>query len=388
MKKYLLILIFFCFGNTVVLKSIAQNISVDFQVFYNELSPYGMWVNNVDYGYVWVPNLGADFRPYSTNGYWIYTVEGWTWVSNYSWGWAPFHYGRWYNDDIYGSIWVPDNQWGPGWVNWRSNAQYFGWSPMRPSFGIGHHEYISGWRFVRTEHFGRRDINNYYVNRTNNVAIIKNTTIINNFHTDKIRNVSYNAGPNRMDVEKHTGKSIQPIAIKENDKPGQNVNTEQLEIYRPQVNKNEEKKSKPAPQHLGKIEDIRTKQQKAIDGKSIKVNQPSKQQSPMAMPKVESQSVKQQTQPIRTNKQSIRSSQKIDKPIKLQPRMEQPIRRQPVEKASRPPQKKIAIPPSPEQTKAPVRDIQPRRNPMMQFPERTREEPDPYQEKEERRGPL
>ena len=48
------------------------------QVFYDELSPYGQWIDYPDYGYVWQPNVGPDFRPYETNGYWAYSDYGWT----------------------------------------------------------------------------------------------------------------------------------------------------------------------------------------------------------------------------------------------------------------------------------------------------------------------
>ena len=68
---------------------------VSFQVFYDDLSPYGDWIETPNYGYVWVPNVAPGFSPYGTNGYWVYTEYGWTWVSTYAWGWAPFHYGRW-----------------------------------------------------------------------------------------------------------------------------------------------------------------------------------------------------------------------------------------------------------------------------------------------------
>jgi hypothetical protein len=387
MKKYLMILLLFCLSNSITQKLSAQNVSVNFQIFYDELSPFGMWVDNADYGYVWVPNLGADFRPYATNGYWIYTEDGWTWVSNYSWGWAPFHYGRWYSDAIYGSIWVPDNQWGPGWVNWRSNAAYFGWSPMRPNFGMGHHEHNGGWRFVRSEHFGRKDINNYYINRTNNVTIIKNTTVINNVHIDKIHNVSYNAGPKKMDVEKHTGKAIQPIAIKENDKPGQHINNQQLEIYRPQVNKNDNAPFKPVPPQLMKMEDIKTRNQKIKEDRNIKVAPPIKQQPQTAAPQNNNKPVKQQKQDLQPNKQPALPPQKIDKPIRQQPRVEQPNKQQPL-----PTQRNVPapIPASREQSKTPVRNLQPSRKDekMMQPRERPVPHTDPYQEKEERRGPL
>src|SRR5689334_22089300 len=86
---------------------------VSFQVFYDDLSPYGQWVNDPYYGYVWVPSMGPDFRPFYTGGHWVYTEYGNMWVSDYPWGWAPFHYGRWVYDDSYGWTWIPGNTWGP-----------------------------------------------------------------------------------------------------------------------------------------------------------------------------------------------------------------------------------------------------------------------------------
>ena len=67
----------------------AQQSYVSFQVFYDQLSPYGQWVDNPDYGYIWIPDAGRDFVPYSTGGHWILTEYGLTWLSDYEWGWAP-----------------------------------------------------------------------------------------------------------------------------------------------------------------------------------------------------------------------------------------------------------------------------------------------------------
>src|SRR5674476_1563111 len=79
----------------------AQHARVSFQLFYDQLSPYGQWVNHSNYGYVWIPDVGSDFVPYSTDGHWVSTNYGWTWASDYDWGWAPFHYGRWdYDNDL------------------------------------------------------------------------------------------------------------------------------------------------------------------------------------------------------------------------------------------------------------------------------------------------
>src|SRR5947207_917499 len=123
MTKFLKIsIVLFFFGITPwseVKNVSAQEVTVSFQVFYDDLRPYGTWIDYPAYGYVWLPNEGADFSPYATNGYWTYTEYGWTWVSYYSWGWAPFHYGRWFFDPLYGPMWIPDEVWGPGWVSWR-----------------------------------------------------------------------------------------------------------------------------------------------------------------------------------------------------------------------------------------------------------------------------
>src|SRR6185503_2928781 len=62
---------------------------ITYQQFYDDLSPYGQWVNYRNYGYVWVPDE-MGFRPYYNNGHWVYTDFGWTWVSDYSWAGLRF----------------------------------------------------------------------------------------------------------------------------------------------------------------------------------------------------------------------------------------------------------------------------------------------------------
>jgi hypothetical protein len=101
-----------------------QNADVSYQTFYDELSPHGRWIDYPEHGYVWVPNGVTGFRPYETNGHWVWTDDyEWMWVSNYAWGWAPFHYGRWFSDPFYGWMWVPGYEWSPAWVAWRD--QFF-----------------------------------------------------------------------------------------------------------------------------------------------------------------------------------------------------------------------------------------------------------------------
>jgi hypothetical protein len=109
--------------------------AVSLSFFYDQLAPYGQWVQNPEYGWVWYPTaVPAGWQPYS-DGRWVWTDDGWYFDSDWSWGWATFHYGRWYYDASYGWAWVPGTVWSPAWVAWRSGGGYVGWAPLPPRVG-------------------------------------------------------------------------------------------------------------------------------------------------------------------------------------------------------------------------------------------------------------
>jgi hypothetical protein len=111
--------------------------------FYDELAPYGRWVD-CSYGQCWVPaRVAADWQPYS-NGQWIYTEYGWTWVSNDPWGGNPYHYGTWASIPNYGWSWVPGTVWAPAWVTWSYDNNYVGWAPLPPTVVLGASGYSGG----------------------------------------------------------------------------------------------------------------------------------------------------------------------------------------------------------------------------------------------------
>lgn len=213
---------------------------VDMQVFYDQLSPYGQWVDYPSYGYVWIPDAGRGFSPYQTNGQWVMTEYGWTWISDYSWGWAPFHYGRWDFNNRLGWFWIPDTEWGPAWVTWRRAEGYYGWAPMRPGMQSGYYggyDDIDRWHFVRDRDFGRQHIHSYEVNRRDYDRLLRNSSAINNTHVDRRRNTTYIAGPSPEEVQRVTGRRINSLAVRDNNRPGTVVNKDQVRIYRPQVQK-------------------------------------------------------------------------------------------------------------------------------------------------------
>lgn len=234
---------------------------VSYQTFYDELSPHGQWVDYPSHGYVWVPNAGRDFRPYETNGHWVWTDDyEWMWVSDYDWGWAPFHYGRWFEDDYYGWVWVPGYEWSPAWVAWRDGGDYYGWAPLRPGINISINFNLGGynpphnyWCFVPRRYIASRGWYGHRVNYRNNVTIINQTTIINNYNYS--RNV-FRTGPRRANVEVYTGR-INPVRLRESNAPGRSVfRNNEVSVFRPQVRQDNNRQF--APRQVQRYEDRTT----------------------------------------------------------------------------------------------------------------------------------
>ncbi|HEX4375161.1 MAG TPA: DUF6600 domain-containing protein [Puia sp.] len=229
---------------------------ITYQTFYDDLSPYGQWIDYPDYGYVWMPNAGPSFRPYATNGQWVYTDDGWAWSSGYNWGWATFHYGRWFFDANYGWMWMPGYQWAPAWVSWRSSNDYYGWAPLGPRINVdvaisNYNPPANYWCFVPHQYVSSSSVSNYYVNESRNTTIINNTTVINNNYTVNNNNTTNNrttvnnngrnnfvSGPDPREVSRFTGSTVTPAIIRQSTSHSERFNNGQLEIYHPRVNSN------------------------------------------------------------------------------------------------------------------------------------------------------
>lgn len=218
-----------------------QEGTVTFQMFYDELSPYGQWIDDATLGYVWAPTVGNDFRPYYSDGHWVMTDGGNMWVSDYSWGWAPFHYGRWTFDSNYGWIWIPDTVWAPAWVTWRSDSNYYGWAPMGPGVTVemslsGYNTPDDWWVFIAPTYLYHPQWRNFYNGHSGNTAIVRQTSILRNSFTDTRNNRTYNSGPRADQVKQFTHTDIPVYKVYNEAKPGKAaIQNNQINVYRPSV---------------------------------------------------------------------------------------------------------------------------------------------------------
>lgn len=229
-----------CSGSKAVSQSnVSSNIT--YQTFYDNLSPYGTWIDYPTYGHVWSPRIGADFRPYATNGHWVFSAEGWAWSSDYNWGWAPFHYGRWLYDDMYGWLWIPGYDWSPAWVTWGMVDNFYCWAPLMPGIDVGlqfgawrPHSFY--WNACSRDHIYDRNLF-AVIQRPAQIAPFANRiTIINNFANTRTHNLYYAKGPDVHEVEKYVNHRIEPASIKDVNRIAavkHNGNT--IHVYRPAV---------------------------------------------------------------------------------------------------------------------------------------------------------
>lgn len=225
-------------------KAIAQYpapASVTYQTFYDDLAPYGTWIDYPGYSHVWHPNVVGDFRPYLTNGYWNYTNEGNMWMSDYSWGWAPFHYGRWVYDDMYGWLWIPGYEWSPAWVTWGLTDGFYAWAPLLPEVNVGmrfNHWKPAAfyWNVVGQNHIYDRNIFNEVERRENTAGYVNRINVIDNFNTTGRHKQYYSKGPDINDVHLRTGRIITPSSIHEVNSPqSNNQSGNDVKVYRPIV---------------------------------------------------------------------------------------------------------------------------------------------------------
>ncbi len=170
---------------------------VSIGIFYNALAPYGRWMNNREFGLVWVPDVGRNFHPYLTDGYWVMTNSGNTWVSDFEWGWAP----------------------------------------LGPHVQLSVHIQLPSiyWVFLPGKYLYHSHMHRYYKPYT--PSIYNRTTIINNIHIHN--NNKYYSGPAPRDYRKETGYDVKIHQVTNASRPGRStVSNRSVSLYRPEISKN------------------------------------------------------------------------------------------------------------------------------------------------------
>lgn len=225
------------------LHSAKAALSVDFNLFYGQLAPYGNWVTVPSAGLVWHPDHEpAHWRPYE-DGRWAWTDAGWTWVSYEPWGWAAYHYGRWIYDPTYGWLWVPGSVWAPAWVAWYESPDYIGWAPLGITADININPDLAV--FVSVGSFLGPNLSYVAIDPLDNDGIFRHHHFRHFENIAMWRGQVSDPGPGRAGIEHLTGHRVPAFSLaSRNLDPGQihsmGRNVDQLRgnhfyAYRPHV---------------------------------------------------------------------------------------------------------------------------------------------------------
>jgi hypothetical protein len=249
-----------------------SNAPAEVNYFYNDLSPYGTWVELDGYGWCWQPRtvvVNRQWSPYCDAGHWVYTDAGWYWQSDYSWGWAPFHYGRWHRHERCGWVWLPDTVWAPAWVTWRVSGDHCGWAPLPPrayfdarsgyryngvsvgvSFDFGLHADL--FTFVSLTDFRQRDLGHHRLPPAQVKNVYNHTTIVNNYVVNNNTIVNKGVSVERVAAVTHT--EVKKVTIRDTpasaDGRVRPPARGEAVVYRPQL----KAPTKPAPMVAQKLD--------------------------------------------------------------------------------------------------------------------------------------
>ncbi len=201
---------------------------VSFEFFYDNLSPYGDWVEVGDYGTCFRPrDVDADWSPY-TDGYWSYTDAGWTWISYEDFGDITYHYGRWVRTDDVGWCWVPDYEWGPAWVSWRKSDDHVGWAPLPPEArwrsSVGFSVWVDDqydigptyYNYCPTVDFGAPVIRAVCVSRSRAIGLFGLSVNITNISYNSYNRHVFCGGPDYGYISRYSRRQVPALKLVQN----------------------------------------------------------------------------------------------------------------------------------------------------------------------------
>jgi hypothetical protein len=162
---------------------------------------------------------------------------------------------------MFGWVWIPDTVWAPAWVAWSIGGGYCGWAPLGPNVNVnvvvrGKHSIPNEhWVFVRDRDLSNRSIDRYRVKRSKNNELLENAQLVRD--TREHRNNAYMPGPDKNVIQKAVGKPINPVSIRERNKPGSDrVTNKEFELFKPQVQRENSNARKTEPNRVFDLKDI------------------------------------------------------------------------------------------------------------------------------------
>jgi hypothetical protein len=137
--------------------------------------------------------------------------------------------------------------------------------------------------------------------------------VINNTYVDNSRHTTYIAGPARTDIQRATGRQVNPVAIQEYNKPGQDMNNGKFRIYRPEVARSNGGGVKPAPSRITNLKDVRQPSQRNATNEAENIKKEAQPNNVKPQNSNPPQNIRREAQPNNVKPQNSNPPQNIRK---------------------------------------------------------------------------
>jgi hypothetical protein len=104
----------------------------------------------------------------------------------------------------------------------------------------------------------QNDLYRYRLDRSLIFNIFNMSLVLRNTRFDNDRHSTYFFGPSRNEVQRYSGRMINPVHIRDYDRPGQTYDQGYLNIYRPQMKRMSVNGQMPAPRNVNRNMDVRS----------------------------------------------------------------------------------------------------------------------------------
>lgn len=177
-----------------------------------------VWKPSADLGVTLVAGETPVYVPYS-NGQWINTDAGWYFKAPTPVEETTSHYGRWVNSPTAGWLWVPGRVWAPAWVDWKQNDGYVAWAPIPPSVYLVDGTMIvplmenNNYTIVERRYFLEPSIYKYNKHYYDNSNVILVSEMTGTQGIVVVNNVIINRGPDVNIIQTIYGRNIELVKI-------------------------------------------------------------------------------------------------------------------------------------------------------------------------------
>jgi hypothetical protein len=162
---------------------------------------------------------------------------------------------------------------------------------------------------------------------------VNKAKVINNIHTDKSTKVRYHAGPSRADVQKRSKADFAQVNLKERNRPGQSVSSNEMQLYKPRVERSGGRGNKSAPAIVTRKNEVKSVNDRRDNTSTMPRREVKRERTPQANQPVrqpvnrsrETQQQREMQKQLRRQEMQMQRGEQRAREQEMERRMKEPV---------------------------------------------------------------